>query len=96
MTDTTYYIEEAALAEAGVESFRWHDLRHTWAAWHVMSGTTLQELKELGGWASFDMVLVYAHLAPDHLRAAADRVKPVSARQESVIAESSDRCESGT
>jgi integrase len=65
-----------ALAEAGIEDFRWHDLRHTWAAWHVMSGTSLQELKELGGWRTFDMVLVYAHLAPDHLKAAAARLRP--------------------
>ncbi|MCA3109879.1 MAG: site-specific integrase [Rhodocyclaceae bacterium] len=85
-----------ALQEAGVENFRWHDLRHTWAAWHVMAGTSLQELKELGGWASYDMVLIYAHLAPDHLRAAADRVKPVSGRQDFVIVSDVPIEESGT
>lgn len=74
-----------ALLDAGIEDFRWHDLRHTWAAWHVMSGTSLQELKELGGWASFDMVLVYAHLAPDRLRAAADRLAPVDVRHADAI-----------
>ena len=37
------------------------------ASWHVMSGTHLQELMELGGWKSFEMVLRYAHLAPEHL-----------------------------
>jgi len=45
----------------------WHDLRHTWASWHVQAGTPLAVLKELGGWATMDMVLRYAHLAPDHL-----------------------------
>ena len=65
----------AALERAGIErSFRWHDLRHTWASWHVQSGTPLQELMELGGWASFEMVLRYAHLAADHLRGAACRI----------------------
>ncbi len=54
--------------------FRWHDLRHTWASWHVQSGTSLQELMELGGWASFEMVLRYAHLAGEQLKQAARRV----------------------
>lgn len=49
-------------------TFRWHDLRHTWASWHVMNGTPLAVLKELGGWHSMEMVMRYAHLAPDHIK----------------------------
>lgn len=64
-----------ALKRAGIENFRWHDLRHTWASWHVQSGTSLQELQQLGGWTSFDMVLRYAHLSSEHLRDAAERVR---------------------
>lgn len=64
----------AALKRIGIKNFRWHDLRHTWASWHVQSGTSLQELQMLGGWASFDMVLRYAHLSSEHLRKAADRI----------------------
>jgi len=63
-----------ALARAGIENFRWHDLRHTWASWHVQSGTSLQELQLLGGWSSFTMVLRYAHLSSSHLQAAASRI----------------------
>ncbi len=63
-----------ALARAGIENFRWHDLRHTWSSWHVQNGTSLQELQILGGWSSFNMVLRYAHLSSKHLREAASRI----------------------
>jgi integrase len=57
----------AGLARAGITEFRWHDLRHTWASWHVQIGTPLFALQELGGWASTEMVRRYAHLAAEHL-----------------------------
>lgn len=60
---------------ADIQNFRFHDLRHTWASWHVMNGTSLQELMELGGWKSYEMVLRYAHLAPEHLADAAARIE---------------------
>lgn len=56
-----------ALKRAGIEDFRWHDQRHTWATLHAQSGTPLHVLQELGGWASPVMVRRYAHLTTDHL-----------------------------
>jgi len=56
-----------ALVRAGVKDFCWHDLRHTWASWHVQNGTPLHVLKELGGWSDLTMVLRYAHLSSKHL-----------------------------
>lgn len=56
------------LKRAGIENFRWHDLRHTWASWHVQSETPLNALQELGGWADVSMVMRYAHLSSDHLK----------------------------
>lgn len=53
-----------ALARAGIDNFRWHDLRHTWASWLVQHGTPLYDLQEMGGWKSAEMVRRYAHLAP--------------------------------
>ena len=64
----------AALERAGIADFRWHDLRHTWASWHVQGGTPLYALQELGGWESAEMVRRYAHLAADHLAPYADRL----------------------
>jgi integrase len=51
-----------ALARAGIKNFRWHDLRHTWASWHVQNGTPLHILQELGGWSEIGMVQRYAHI----------------------------------
>lgn len=56
-----------ALVAANIADFRWHDLRHTWASWHVQTGTPLYALQELGGWSDIRMVQRYAHLAPEHL-----------------------------
>ena len=71
----------AALARAGIEDFRWHDLRHTWASWHVQQGTPLHALQELGGWESTEMVRRYAHFSSEHLAPYADRL--VALRDES-------------
>lgn len=65
---------KSATRKAGVPWCRFHDLRHTWASWHAMAGTALSVLQELGGWHSAAMVQKYAHLSPEHLAAAAERV----------------------
>ncbi len=64
----------AALERAGIEQFRWHDLRHTWASWHVQVGTPLHVLQELGAWESAEMVKRYAHLSTVHLAEYVDRM----------------------
>jgi integrase len=66
-----------ALERSGIEDFRWHDLRHTWASWHVQNGTPLFALQELGGWESPEMVRRYAHLSAEHLAPYADRLGAV-------------------
>lgn len=74
-----------AVKRAGLQGFRFHDLRHTWAAWHTMNGTPPVILKELGGWASLDMVERYSALNPGHLTEWADgaqRTKDGTAKEE--------------
>ena len=72
-----------ALAAAGIENFRFHDLRHTWASWHRQAGTSCDELKDLGGWKSREMVDRYAKYGTEHLAVAAMRIERV--RVENVL-----------
>ncbi|MCW9733703.1 site-specific integrase [Avibacterium sp. 20-15] len=67
-----------ALEKCNISDFRFHDLRHTWASWHVQNGTPLMVLKELGGWETLEMVKRYAHLNADHLLSYANHVKLTS------------------
>lgn len=63
-----------ALKRTGIAKFRWHDLRHTWASWHIQNGTQISVLKELGGWSDISMALKYAHLSPEHLASHAENI----------------------
>jgi integrase len=54
-----------ALKRAGIDDFRWHDLRHTWASWLTQQGVPLNVIQEMGAWESAEMVRRYAHLAPE-------------------------------
>jgi hypothetical protein len=67
-----------AVKEAGFTDLRFHDLRHTWASWHRQAGTSCDELKDLGGWKSRQMVDRYAKFATEHLTGSggADRKPP--------------------
>ena len=64
-----------ALERAGLTDLRFHDLRHTWASWHRQAGTSCDELKDLGGWKSRQMVDRYAKYSTEHLAAAAARIE---------------------
>ncbi len=65
---------ENAKAEAGLENFHLHDLRHTFASIAVQNGASLYEVQKLLGHASSQMTQRYAHLADDSLRAVTNGV----------------------
>lgn len=56
----------AALAKAGIDDFRFHDLRHTAASYLAMSGATTAEIAAVLGHKTLQMVKRYAHLSDQH------------------------------
>lgn len=57
---------EAAVRQAGLEDFRFHDLRHTAASYLAMNGATTMEIAAVLGHKTLQMVKRYSHLANSH------------------------------
>lgn len=64
----------SACRKAGIEDFHPHDLRHTCATWLVQAGATIREVAELLRHADIQMTMRYAHLSPDNVRSAVERL----------------------
>jgi integrase len=64
---------------ARLDGVTWHALRHTFASRLVAAGVDLRTVRELGGWKTLSMVQRYAHLSPDHLAAAVEKIVAVPA-----------------
>jgi integrase len=58
---------KAALNEAGIKNYRWHDNRHTFCSRLVQAGVHLKVVQEAAGHASIASTLRYAHFAPSQV-----------------------------
>ena len=76
---------ETAKKRAGIQDFRFHDLRHTFASHMAMSGADLTTLRDLLGHQDFSLTLRYAHLSPDYKARAVERLSEQLGQQHVTI-----------
>lgn len=83
-----------ALMRAGIQRFRWHDLRHTHASWLAIAGQDLYRIMKLMRHKSLEMTLIYAHLTNDDLAEAVEAVSgpPPQRRVPGRSKRETDRC----
>ncbi|MBZ0107370.1 MAG: tyrosine-type recombinase/integrase [Candidatus Scalindua rubra] len=62
-----YRLFKKSLECAGIEDFRFHDLRHCFASWNRQAGVDIYTLAELMGHKDTKMTMRYAHITPAHL-----------------------------
>jgi integrase len=67
-----------ALEKAGIENFRWHDLRHTFATRLIQVGTDFYKVQRLLGHKTPAMTQRYAHHYPESLRDAVEILEKIS------------------
>jgi hypothetical protein len=62
------------LYKAGIQNFRFHDLRHTAASYMVMNGMSLYETVTVLGHKDTQTTARYAHLSTEHIASAIEKV----------------------
>lgn len=64
----------AAVKQANITDFRFHDLRHTFASWARQAGADLADICEALGHSDISVTMKYAHIKADEHITAFDRV----------------------
>jgi integrase len=69
---------------AGIQNFRFHDLRHTFASWYMMNGGDLYELAKILGHSNIKMTERYAKLGKTHIARTSDTARAMWKQMERV------------
>jgi len=64
-----------ATKRANVKDVTLHTFRHTFASWLVMESVDIPTIAELLGHADIKTTMKYAHLAPEHVKKAVERLQ---------------------
>ncbi len=75
----------AGLEKAGIQKFRWHDLRHTFATWLRQEGTPLEVVQRALGHAQITTTMRYAHVADRELQGALHKVPSLSPSETNIV-----------
>jgi len=70
---------KAALTRTGIEDFKFHDLRHTFASHFIMRGGTIKDLQEILGHRDIKMTMRYSHLSQEHKKKAVNLLNGLTA-----------------
>lgn len=72
---------ENARNKAGLDNFRFQDLRHSTASYLAMKGASLVEIADVLGHRTLQMVRRYAHLYESHVKGLRDGLSEDMFRQ---------------
>jgi site-specific recombinase XerD len=78
------------LKRAGIQNFRWHDLRHTFATRLAQAGVDLYKIQKLGRWRQTSMLSRYAHHCPESLRDGVEILDEIRKKISTNLAQLSD------
>lgn len=76
---------DAALKDAAITDFRWHDLRHTYATWLGKAGAPLEVVSKALGHSSVTVTMKYRHVLHSEVREAMQRMPTLSTHTENVF-----------
>ena len=72
--NTWWYYLRDRLRKLGIRNASVHTFRHTFASWLAMEGVEMRTIAELLGHSRIETTMIYAHLAPDHVKRAVERL----------------------